>query len=198
VGQIINNHAYSSSTSPDFCNDGLCGKRKVPKEPRQEYEVAMIGLLQRVTNASVTADGAIVGAIGPGVLLLLGVQRGDSEREADRLLERVVTYRIFDDTDGRMNVSLLDCGGGLLVVSQFTLAAETRKGTRPGFSTAATPADGERLYEYFVGAARQRLASVATGRFGARMQVALTNDGPVTFWLEVAPAGGPRGPAGAD
>ena len=149
----------------------------------------MIGLLQRVTNAAVRVDGAVVGEIGPGLLLLLGVQRGDSEREADRLLERVVTYRIFDDSDGRMNVSLLDSGGALLVVSQFTLAAETRKGTRPGFSTAAAPADGERLYEHFVAAARQRVGAVATGRFGARMQVALTNDGPVTFWLEVAPAG---------
>jgi D-tyrosyl-tRNA(Tyr) deacylase len=123
------------------------------------------------------------------VLLLLGVQRGDSEREADRLLERIATYRIFDDADGRMNVSLLDCGGALLVVSQFTLAAHTRKGTRPGFSTAAEPAEGERLYAYFVAAARQRIRSVATGRFGERMQVALVNDGPVTFWLEVAPSG---------
>ena len=148
----------------------------------------MIGLLQRVTNASVTVDGAVVGAIGPGVLLLLGVQRDDAEREADRLLERVVTYRIFDDAGGRMNVSLADSGGALLVVSQFTLAAETRNGTRPGFSTAAAPADGERLYEYFVVAARRRIGSVATGRFGARMQVSLTNDGPVTFWLEIAPA----------
>ncbi len=150
----------------------------------------MIGLLQRVSGASVAADGAVVGAIGPGILLLLGVQRGDTEREADRLLERVLSYRIFDDAEGRMNVSLLDGGGALLVISQFTLAAETRKGTRPGFSTAAMPADGERLYEHFVAAARQRVGSVATGRFGARMQVSLTNDGPVTFWLEVAPAAG--------
>ena len=149
----------------------------------------MIGLLQRVTNAAVSVEGAVVGEIGPGVLLLLGVQRGDSEREADRLLERVITYRIFDDADGRMNVSLRDSGGALLVVSQFTLAAQTRKGTRPGFSTAATPAEGERLYEYFVAAARQSVGTVATGRFGARMQVTLSNDGPVTFWLEVAPAG---------
>lgn len=148
----------------------------------------MIGLLQRVTRASVEVDGAIVGEIGRGLLVLLGVQRGDSPREADRLLERIATYRVFDDGDGRMNLSLLDTGGALLVVSQFTLAAETRKGTRPGFSTAAAPADGERLYEYFVAAARSRIGSVATGRFGARMQVTLTNDGPVTFWLEVAPS----------
>lgn len=148
----------------------------------------MIGLLQRVTNASVTVDGTIVGAIGAGLVVLLGVQRGDTEREAERLLERIVSYRIFDDADGRMNVSLADAGGALLVVSQFTLAAETRKGTRPGFSTAAAPAEGERLYDYFVAAARQQVPSVATGRFGAEMQVTLTNDGPVTFWLEVTPA----------
>ena len=149
----------------------------------------MIGLLQRVTRASVEVDGAIVGEIGRGLLVLLGVQRGDSQREADRLLERIATYRVFDDSDGRMNVSLLDTGGALLVISQFTLAAETRKGTRPGFSTAAAPAEGERLYEHFVAQARRRIGAVATGRFGARMQVTLTNDGPVTFWLEVAPTG---------
>jgi D-tyrosyl-tRNA(Tyr) deacylase len=147
----------------------------------------MIGLLQRVKRASVVIDGHIAGEIGAGLLVLLGVQRHDTEREADRLLERVVTYRVFEDADGRMNLSLLETGGALLVVSQFTLAAETRKGTRPGFSTAAAPADGERLYEHFVAAARQRLPRVATGRFGARMEVALVNDGPVTFWLEVAP-----------
>ncbi len=148
----------------------------------------MIGLLQRVKRASVEVDGRTVGEIGPGLLVLLGVQRHDAPREADRLLERILTYRVFEDADGRMNLSLLDTGGALLVVSQFTLAAETRKGTRPGFSTAAAPADGERLYDYFVAAARQRLPLVATGRFGARMEVALLNDGPVTFWLEVAPA----------
>ena len=148
----------------------------------------MIGLLQRVTAASVEVDGVVVGEIGPGLLVLLGVQRGDSVREADRLLERIATYRVFDDADGRMNLSLLDTGGALLVVSQFTLAAETRTGTRPGFSTAAAPSDGARLYEHFVAAAEQRVRSVATGRFGARMRVTLTNDGPVTFWLEVAPA----------
>ena len=147
----------------------------------------MIGLLQRVARADVDVDGETVGEIGPGLLVLLGVARGDSTREADRLLERIATYRIFDDAEGRMNVSLADSGGALLVVSQFTLAADTHKGTRPGFSTAAAPADGERLYDYFVAAARQRIGSVATGRFGARMKVTLINDGPVTFWLEVTP-----------
>jgi D-tyrosyl-tRNA(Tyr) deacylase len=145
----------------------------------------------------VAVDGAPVGAIGAGLLLLLGVQRHDGEREADRLLERVATYRVFDDDAGRMNRSLLDVGGELLVVSQFTLAAETRKGTRPGFSTAAEPATGERLYEYFVAAARRRVGTVATGRFGARMQVTLINDGPVTFWLEVPP-GTPAPAAGSE
>ncbi|HUO96291.1 MAG TPA: D-aminoacyl-tRNA deacylase [Steroidobacteraceae bacterium] len=147
----------------------------------------MIGLLQRVTRAAVDVDAETVGAIGPGLLVLLGVARGDGTREADRLLERIATYRIFDDADGRMNVSLADSGGALLVVSQFTLAADTHKGTRPGFSTAAAPADGERLYNYFVAAARRRIGTVATGRFGARMKVTLINDGPVTFWLEVTP-----------
>jgi D-aminoacyl-tRNA deacylase len=159
----------------------------------------MIGLLQRVARASVEAEGVLVGQIGAGLLVLLGVQRGDTEPAADRLLERVVTYRVFDDAEGRMNVSLLDAGGALLVVPQFTLAAETRKGTRPGFSTAAAPADGERLYQHFVSAARRRLGSVATGRFGARMQVTLINDGPVTFWLEVAPQRlGPAAASAAD
>jgi len=147
----------------------------------------MIALLQRVTEASVRiADEAIAG-IGPGLLVFLGVERDDSVAEADRLLERVLTYRIFGDAAGRMNRSLLDTGGALLVVSQFTLAAEIRGGTRPGFQSAAPPDRGRRLYEHFIAGARRRLASVATGRFGAEMQVTLTNDGPVTFWLQVAP-----------
>lgn len=147
----------------------------------------MIALLQRVTSASVTIDGAVHGRIGRGLLVLLGVARGDTTVEADRLLERLLTYRVFPDDEGRMNRSLVDVQGGLLVVSQFTLVADTAKGTRPGFSTAAPPAEGERLYDHFVAAARARLAEVACGRFGADMQVALVNDGPVTFWLEVRP-----------
>jgi D-tyrosyl-tRNA(Tyr) deacylase len=147
----------------------------------------MIGLLQRVTQAAVTVDGETVGRIGPGLLVLLGIQKGDSEAEGERLLERLVTYRVFEDDAGRMNRSLTDTGGALLVVSQFTLAAETRKGTRPGFSTAAPPDEGRRLYEDFVARARVRVAHVETGRFGAMMQVSLVNDGPVTFWLEVPP-----------
>ena len=147
----------------------------------------MIGLLQLVTEARVTVDGTAVGQIGRGLVVLLGVQRGDSAAEADRLLERILGYRIFPDDAGRMNRSLSDVGGGLLVVSQFTLVADTSKGTRPGFSKGATPADGERLYDHFVAQARARVAEVGTGRFGATMQVSLTNDGPVTFWLEVSP-----------
>lgn len=147
----------------------------------------MIGLIQRVSEAKVLVGGQTVGAIGPGILVLLGVERGDGTGEADRLLERVATYRIFEDETGRMNLSVLDTGGALLVVSQFTLAASTKNGTRAGFQSAAPPAEGEQLYEYFVSAARRRIPTVETGRFGAMMQVSLTNDGPVTFWLQVAP-----------
>lgn len=148
----------------------------------------MIGLLQRVSEASVTVNGQVVGRIGRGLLVLVGVQRGDSEREADRLLERLLTYRVFPDDEGRMNRSLLDIGGGLLLVPQFTLAADTRKGTRPGFSRAAEPAEGRRLFDYITSQALRRHSTVETGVFGANMQVALVNDGPVTFWLEVAPS----------
>jgi D-aminoacyl-tRNA deacylase len=147
----------------------------------------MIGLLQRVTNARVEVDGQQVGAIGPGLLVLVGMQRGDSERQADRLLERLLTYRVFADQEGRMNRSLRDVGGELLLVSQFTLAADTKQGTRPGFSPAAEPAQGKRLFNYLVDRARQQHPVVQTGEFGAHMQVTLTNDGPVTFWLQTDP-----------
>ena len=147
----------------------------------------MIGLLQRVTSASVTVDDRIVGRIGRGLLVLIGVQRGDAETQADRLLERVLTYRVFADEAGRMNRSLQDVGGELLLISQFTLAADTSKGTRPGFSPAAEPAEGRRLFDYITQKARERHSVVQTGEFGANMQVSLVNDGPVTFWLEVAP-----------
>jgi len=144
----------------------------------------MIGLLQRVTRASVTVEGEVVGEIGRGILVLVGVQKGDDERRADRLLERLLGYRVFPDEAGRMNLSLRDIGGGLLLVPQFTLAADTRKGTRAGFSTAAPPEEGRRLFEHLLVQARARYPDVASGRFGADMQVALVNDGPVTFWLE--------------
>lgn len=148
----------------------------------------MIALLQRVSCASVTVDGVVIARIGPGLLVLLGVERADASAQADRLLERVLTYRVFADAAGKMNRSVLDTGGELLVVPQFTLAADTRNGTRPGFQTAAPPELGAQLCGYFVEAARRRVATVATGQFGAHMHVESINDGPVTFWLRV-PAG---------
>lgn len=144
----------------------------------------MKALIQRVTQASVTVDGDVVGEIGTGLLLLLGVEKDDNEARADRLLQKVLAYRVFNDDAGKMNLSLRDIQGGLLAVSQFTLVADTRKGLRPGFSSGATPADGERLYDHFVQQARQQWPTVATGCFGADMKVALVNDGPVTFLLE--------------
>jgi len=151
----------------------------------------VIALVQRVTEADVAVGGASVGAIGRGVLALVGVERGDGESQAERLAERVAGFRIFPDNDGRMNLSLADIGGALLAVPQFTLAADTRKGTRPGFSTAAEPAEGERLFARFVELSRTRIATVRTGHFGADMKVSLVNDGPVTFWLQVKPAPAP-------
>ena len=144
----------------------------------------MIALIQRVNRAAVTVDSETVGAIGRGILALIGVQRGDTTASADRLLERVLTYRIFSDEQGKMNLSLRDIEGELLLVSQFTLAADTQKGTRAGFSTAAAPEEAKRLFDYFLDRARASHGTVAAGVFGADMQVSLVNDGPVTFWLE--------------
>lgn len=144
----------------------------------------MIGLLQRVGEASVTVEQELIGRIGRGLLVLVGVQRDDAERDAARLAERILGYRVFPDTEGRMNRSLADEHGGLLLVPQFTLAADTRKGTRASFTRAATPETGERLFDLLVQHCRSGLETVETGRFGANMQVALINDGPVTFWLE--------------
>jgi len=155
--------------------------------PEFHHDRRMIALLQRVSSASVDVAGERVGAIGPGLLALIGVQPRDDERTAGRLLERLLAYRVFGDEQGRMNRSLTDTGGGLLLVPQFTLAADTRKGNRPGFSTAAAPAEAERLFGYLVDCARRIHPLVATGRFGADMRVSLCNEGPVTFWLEVAP-----------
>lgn len=147
----------------------------------------MIALLQRVTQASVVVDGAVIGAIGRGLMVLVCAERGDSEREAEALLSKLSTYRVFADDAGKMNLSVLDVAGGLLLVPQFTLAADTKSGTRPSFTPAAAPADGRRLFDHFVARARERHARVETGQFGADMQVSLTNDGPVTFWLQVKP-----------
>ncbi|QIK38842.1 D-tyrosyl-tRNA(Tyr) deacylase [Caldichromatium japonicum] len=144
----------------------------------------MIGLLQRVSSAQVVVEGEVIGAIGRGLLVLVGVQRGDTEAHADRLLERLLGYRVFPDAEGRMNLSLRDIAGELLLVPQFTLAADTRKGTRASFTPAAPPEEGRRLFDYLTAQARLVYPKVATGRFGADMQVHLINDGPVTFWLE--------------
>ena len=144
----------------------------------------MIALIQRVTEARVEVGGQVVGAIGRGIVALIGVERGDREPQAERLAERVLGYRIFPDQDGKMNLSLLDIGGELLAVPQFTLAADTKKGTRAGFSTAAAPDEGIRLFELFVKNSREKIPGTKTGRFGADMKVSLVNDGPVTFWLQ--------------
>lgn len=147
----------------------------------------MIGLLQRVTQAAVTIGDNTVARIGPGLLVLVGVERGDGQAQAERLAERLLAYRVFPDEAGRMNRSIEETGGELLLVPQFTLAATTDRGNRPGFDRAAPPAQGESLFEALVAAARQRGGRVQTGRFGADMAVALVNDGPVTFWLRVPP-----------
>lgn len=144
----------------------------------------MIGLLQRVTDARVRVGGETVGAIARGLLVLIGVERGDGEAQADRLLERLLGYRVFPDTEDKMNLSVSDIGGGLLLVPQFTLSANTGKGMRPSFTPAATPEEGKRLFDYLLTRARTHHSDVAAGRFGANMQVSLTNDGPVTFWLQ--------------
>jgi len=143
----------------------------------------VIGLLQRVTKAQVTVDDEVVGAIGPGLLVLIGVEPDDTPAQADRLLDRLLGYRVFPDPHGRMNLSLTETDGGLLLVPQFTLAADTRKGARPSFTTAAPPDLGERLFDYLVHQALSRHAHTEQGRFGAHMQVGLVNDGPVTFSL---------------
>lgn len=148
----------------------------------------MIALIQRVSEAAVRVDGEVVGAIGGGLLALVCAERGDTPAQADRLLDKLLAYRVFADEAGKMNKSLKDVGGELLVVSQFTLAADTNSGTRPSFTPAADPATGRALYEHFVDRARSLHPVVATGRFGADMKVALVNDGPVTFWLRVPPA----------
>lgn len=147
----------------------------------------MIALLQRVSEAGVTVADEVVGRIGPGLLVFVGVERGDGAAQADRLLERVLGYRVFTDAEGRMNLSLRDTGGGLLLVPQFTLAADTRKGMRPSFTSAAEPEAGRRWFDYLLAAAHASHAPVAAGRFGADMRVALVNEGPVTFWLRVNP-----------
>ena len=147
----------------------------------------MIGLLQRVSSANIQVDGSTICQIGQGILLFLGVERGDKKSTAERLLDKVLAYRIFADESDKMNRSLMDIEGELLVVPQFTLAADTKCGLRPGFSTAAAPQTGLELCDYFVSRAQLKFDLVQYGEFGANMQVFLINDGPVTFWLQVTP-----------
>ena len=157
----------------------------------------MIGLLQRVTEAHVEVDGSRIGAIGPGLLVLACAERGDTPIEAERLVERLLNYRVFSDVNGKMNLSLRYTRGGLLLVPQFTLAADTRTGRRPSFTPAAPEAEGKRLFEHLLACASASHSPVASGEFGANMRVSLVNDGPVTFWLQVGaqPGKGKSDPA---
>ena len=148
----------------------------------------MIALIQRVSEAAVVVNGDVVGRISRGILALIGVERSDSEKQADRLLQRLLAYRIFPDSEGRMNLDVRQIEGGLLLVPQFTLAADTSRGNRPSFTRAAPPEEGERLFDYLANRAREMHGDIGTGRFGADMKVSLVNDGPVTFWLQVPPA----------
>ena len=149
----------------------------------------MIALIQRVSAASVAVGGETIGSIGPGILALIGVERGDTDFEAQRVAERVLGYRIFSDAAGKMNLSLKDIAGGLLAVPQFTLVADTNSGTRPSFSSGASPEAGKELFLKYVEKTKALHSNVQTGRFGADMKVSLVNDGPVTFWLQVSPSG---------
>jgi D-tyrosyl-tRNA(Tyr) deacylase len=147
----------------------------------------MIALIQRVSQASVVVDGASIGAIDAGLMVLLCAERGDTEKQADALLNKLLAYRVFSDDAGKMNRSVTESAGGLLLVPQFTLAADTNSGTRPSFTPAAAPELGRQLFDYFVRRAKVKHAQVETGQFGADMKVSLTNDGPVTFWLQIKP-----------
>lgn len=144
----------------------------------------MIALLQRVSSAHVVVDQAVIGSIDAGLMVLLCAERNDTEKQAEQLLTKLLSYRVFSDDAGKMNRSIKEVNGGLLLVPQFTLAADTQSGTRPSFTPAAPPELGKHLFDYFVEQARQRHPQVATGQFGADMKVSLTNDGPVTFWLQ--------------
>lgn len=148
----------------------------------------MIGLLQRVSSAQVSINNQIVAKIGTGLLVLIGIEKGDTRQQADRLLDKILAYRIFSDKEGKMNLSLTELNHSLLLVPQFTLPADTKKGMRPSFSSAASPELGEKLFEYLLSCARQKHTIVDSGQFGMDMQVSLTNDGPVTFWLQIPPA----------
>ena len=143
----------------------------------------MKALIQRVSKAKVEADGQITGAISQGLLVFIGIEKDDERAQVDKMIKKILAYRVFYDADEKMNLSVKDVEGGLLLVSQFTLAADTHSGTRPGFSTAKAPAEAQKLYEYFLSSISQQYAQIQSGVFGADMQVSLTNDGPVTFLL---------------
>ncbi len=145
----------------------------------------MIALIQRALSANVVVDGEVVGEIGPGLLILLGVEQQDTEQKAQRLCEKVLGYRVFSDENGKMNLNVQQAGGSVLVVSQFTLVADTQKGMRPSFSRGAAPAEADRLYQYFVAQCHEHGVKTEMGLFAADMKVSLVNDGPVTFWLQV-------------
>lgn len=145
----------------------------------------MIGLLQRVSNSKVSVNGQIIGEIQQGIMVLVGVEKGDTQENADKLLQKLLKYRVFSDDQGKMNLSLMDINGGLLLVPQFTLAADTNSGLRPSFSSAAPPEKGKELFEYLISQAKVLYPNVETGQFGADMQIALVNDGPVTFNIKV-------------
>ena len=148
----------------------------------------MIGLLQRVCTARVSINNQIVASIGTGLLVLIGIEKGDTRQQADRLLDKILAYRVFPDKEGKMNLSLAELNHGLLLVPQFTLSPDTKKGLRPSFSSAASTKLGKKLFEYLLSCARKKQAIVGSGQFGTDMQVSLTNDGPVTFWLQIPPA----------
>jgi len=147
----------------------------------------MIGLLQRVSTAQVSINNQIVASIGTGLLVLIGIEKGDTLQQADRLLDKILAYRVFPDKEGKMNLSLAELNHDLLLVPQFTLSADTKKGLRPSFSSAASPELGKKLFEYLLSCARKKQPMVGSGQFGTDMQVSLTNDGPVTFWLQIPP-----------
>ena len=147
----------------------------------------MIGLLQRVSTAQVSINNQIVASIGTGLLVLIGIEKGDTRQQADRLLDKILAYRVFPDKEGKMNLSLAELNHDLLLVPQFTLSADTKKGLRPSFSSAASPELGKKLFEYLLSCARKKQPMVGSGQFGTDMQVSLTNDGPVTFWLQIPP-----------
>ncbi len=189
-GKSATRHSGETKELPEFSRSlprTIYGNRNDNKHIlhfQRSDQIFVIGLLQRVTHASVAVDQNFIGKIDRGLLVFIGVEKEDTTTQAQRLLERLLGYRVFQDNDGKMNLGLADINGGLLLVPQFTLPADTRKGMRPSFSSAAPPDKGKEMFEYLLALAKQKYHTVASGQFGADMQVTLTNDGPVTFWLK--------------